>query len=80
MEFRYTASAPTTQKTAYIAVEKCLPQRYNIQDAVWAGFVQDAEKLDEDDFEKETAKDGVLQLVVVNPGEFDLEEPQSSSE
>lgn len=47
----------------------------NIQASIWVGFVQDSEKLDEDDSEKETARDGV-----VNLGEFVSEEPQSSSE
>jgi hypothetical protein len=43
----------------------------NIQASVWVGFVQDAEKLKEDDFEKETATDGVLQPVVVNRAKSD---------
>lgn len=33
----------------------------NIEASVWVGFVQDSERLDEDDFEKETARNGVCE-------------------
>jgi hypothetical protein len=52
----------------------------SMQASAWVDCLQHAEKLQEDDFNREIAGNDMLEPIVTNQGESDSEETKSSSE